>query len=73
MKKLGFILLFLFVSATSFAFQMNESRTVFATAMDGGINDIDYVVLEKAKKEAEEKKKEKKEQEQKEKEEKKKK
>jgi len=48
---------------------MNETRAVFATAMDGGINDIDYVVLEKAKKEAEEKRKEKEEKERKEKEE----
>lgn len=63
MKKLGFTLLFLFVSSTCFAFQMNETRAVFATAMDGGINDIDYVVLEKAKKEAEEKRKEKEEKE----------
>lgn len=49
MKILGFILLLLFVSSTGFTLQMNEPCTVLATAMDGGINDIDYVVLDKAK------------------------
>ncbi|QVL57744.1 MAG: hypothetical protein KFB93_01325 [Simkaniaceae bacterium] len=67
MKNLRLTLLFLFATSTSFALGIKEPHKLLATAMDGGINDIDYVALEKAKKEAEEKKREQEEKERKEK------
>ena len=58
MKNLRVYLFLLFlVSASSvFAFGKNMIGISIATAMDGGIDERDYFVLDKAKREAKEKK-----------------